>query len=180
MKGRFLATLAVAAIAALAIVPWLIAAAPVLGFSPALGVFAAFASAAYLFVIAPNPAPGLRAALLAGAAIGATSILLPGGSTRLLALLLVLGLVRSGFFFRRRPARALAVETALGLLSMLAVEWFAGHTVLSWAMAVWGLGLAQSLFFLAADIEVRDDAEQGDAFVGAHERAMRLLEMTGR
>ena len=94
-------------------------------------------------------------------------------------LLLAIGLVRSGFFYQRRPARALAVELTLGLASMLAAAWLAGPTVLTWALLVWGVGLTQSLYFLTTDIGARSDSRPVDAFEGAHDRAMRLLEQTG-
>ena len=179
MRSRFFISLGFAAIAALAVVPWLIAAAPLIGFDAALGLFAALATATYLFVIAPQKAKALPATLIVCPALGLGWLFLPGSPSRLLMLLLAIGLVRSGFFYRRRPARALAVELALGLGSMLAAAWLTGPTVLSHALLVWGVGLTQSLYFLTTDIDVKSDSRPIDAFEGAHDRAMRLLDQTG-
>lgn len=179
MSGRLLASLACAAVAALALVPWSMAATPVLGFGAAVGLFAAATLGVYLFCIAPDARRGFYAAVLGGLAGGGAWMLLPGSATQLLALLLILGLVRSGWFYRRRPARAIAVELALGSLSLMAAWIFVGSTLLSWALGVWAIGLVQSLYFLVADFEPRRDRAEPDAFDGAHERAMRLLEQTG-
>ncbi|MEM8997274.1 MAG: hypothetical protein AAGF23_21000, partial [Acidobacteriota bacterium] len=112
MKNRFTASLLFAGAAALVWLPSRLAAGPLLGPGPALGLFACLGAAAYVFLVAPRPARGLQAALLTAPATAAAWTL-AAPSARWLAAAVVVAAVRSAFLYRRPAARALAVEAAL-------------------------------------------------------------------
>lgn len=179
MKGRFKKSLGFALIAALAWVPWLLLSAPVLGPGLRLGVFVTVAAAIYVFTIAAKPSRGFIAALATGAAVAGAFAVTPGTAAKLLAVAFIVALARSAFLYRRRPARALAVEAGLQVGGLLVAQALAGPSLLSGALALWGYLLIQSLFFLIAGVDERADTGVGDPFENARSQAMRLLDQTG-
>ncbi|MCG8456020.1 MAG: hypothetical protein MI919_07040 [Holophagales bacterium] len=176
MKGHFFASLAFALVAGLAVVPWLILIAPVVGSGTALAFLMPPAVAAYTCLIAPSWRTGIRAGL-AGAALAGLPLLLTASlETRLLGAALTLALIRSGWLFRRRGFRTVAVELALAAAGLLLAAALAGGTVLGWGLATWTFFLIQSLYFLIADVEPRSEATSRDPFERARDRALAVLD----
>lgn len=170
-----LRSLAFAAVAALAAVPWQLAVAPVVGFERSLALFAFASAVAYVASIAPSP----RRAWVAGgwtalaAALGAL-LVPPPAAIPVAAALLAVG--RSVLLFRRPAVRALVVEAVLLAGGLLFARALAGPSPLDLALAVWGFFLVQSLFGLAGGGGPRRETTEGDPFERARQRAVALIE----
>jgi hypothetical protein len=89
----------------------------------------------------------------------------------------VLAVGRSVFLLRGTKARAVLVETALGLGGLTFAWAMAAPTVGGVMAAVWSFFLVQSLFFLAGHARTRPATRPGcDPFDTAHARALALLD----
>jgi len=177
--GSLFGNLLFAAIAGLATVAYSVIAPPVLGFkgfSTAWLWWCLFLTVSYLVAIAPNLGRGLRIGILAGAIGVGICLVAPGEGAALLGMTMILGLMRSGFLFPRRLARAVAVELGLAGFSGLLAGSLAGPSSLSLGIAVWGFFLVQSLFFVIGGIEVWRPGVTEDAFEKARREAMRMME----
>src|SRR5262245_28254795 len=133
-----------AAVAGCGVVPWILAAAPLLGMRGALAVYLVAGLAAYVGAIAPSLRRGLGVAAVVGS-LGAALTGLPHPLPELvLGLGVLLALVRSALLYRSRPGRGLTLECALVGGGLLFARFLAGGTLLSLALAVWGFLLVQS------------------------------------
>jgi len=170
-----LRSLGFAAVAALAVVPWQLVSAPVVGFERSLAVFAFASVVAYLASIAPTP----RRAWVVGGSValaavpGALLVPLPAAIPAA-AILLAVG--RSVFLFQRSAVRAVVVEGVLLAGGLLFARTLSGPSLLDLALAVWGFFLVQSLFGLIGGGKPRREALGGDPFERARQRAMALME----
>ena len=174
--GTFLSTLVVGALAAVALIPWMIVSGAVFGSPVALEIYLAGVGALYLAHIAPRRAQGWLAALLmGGAALGAMTIV---GTRQEFVLVLVtaFGVLRSGLLYQARPARAIAVELGLGISALVFARFLAASGSAAPVLALWGWFLVQSFFFLIQGSSPRAADRLGDPFEQAHARAIALLE----
>jgi hypothetical protein len=175
--GTFAGSLVYAAISALVAIPYLMAARPILGSSIAWSSCCVAMVVGYLIAIAPSWARGIRIGLLAGVFGLGIVVLAPSTSVAVLACMVLLGLMRSGFLLRTKPARALVTETGLLAAGLAMAYVLAGWGVLSIALAIWGFFLVQSLYFLVGGIGQRAGrAEDVDPFEKAHKQAVRLMD----
>ena len=183
--GGFASSLGFAMFAALATVPFVLVAAPIVGGGTILVLGSLLLGTGYLLAIAPSWSRGVRIAMVALGLGIVLAIAAPTKGAAVLGAVCVLGVLRSGFLYRSRPVRALVIETGLlssGLLlaSILASSGVAagyGSMGLRFALAVWGFFLVQSLFFVLGGISVRPEETDGvDPFVKAREEAMRIME----
>ncbi len=175
-RDRFLSSLGIALLISLATVPWMLLTAPIISVYGSLAWLAIPGLAVYLIVIAPRPTRGLTVALVASSTLLLVTIVTSDYTLRLLAAPLALGIARSGWLYRRSAGRALVLELGLMLGGLGLAHMLAGATVLSWALAVWGFLMTQSLFFLVADLRDREFKTPGDPFEQARTAALRLLE----
>ena len=174
--GNLAGNLMFGAITGLATVAYSLVGPPLLGFSSAWLWWCLFLTVSHLVAIAPSLARGVRIGMLAGAIGVGIHMFAPGNTAAMLGMLLLLGLMRSGFLFPRRLARALAVELGLGSVAGLLAGSLAGPSSLSLGIAVWGFFLVQSLFFVIGGFEVSGLGPTGEAFEKAHREATRLME----
>jgi hypothetical protein len=149
-----------------------------LGVTGAVALHAVIAVAFHLAWLATGPRR--RAAVFATVALlGALSAGASGSLGGLLVLLSgLVASVRSGWLFRRPPARALAVEAAVQV-GALGVGWLLFSLVapgpVGLAVVVWGWFVAQSGFFLVGELRPRRAHRSGDAFEDASRALDRLL-----
>jgi len=173
----FARTLAFAAAAAAGWPAFLLLAGPTLGARTALSIYLVGVTALYLAGLAPRRAQGICAGAAAAALGVAFLVFAPSPAFVALGAALGLGIGRSGLLYQSRPARALASEAALlggGLL--LARFLGGGRGALDVALAIWGFGLVQSLFFLLGGVcRRRDEAGSIDPFEVARRRLEELL-----
>ena len=168
------------AVAALAAIPWTMVMVPVLWPHAAVAAYAVAAVALYVLWIAPSASRGLRIGVLAGLLAAVACALAGGLSEALVASAAALGVARSGFLYRTRPARAVALEGGLLAVGLLFVRVLAAPTSLGTAFGVWGFFLVQSLYFVAGGVEGRRDEEPGiDRFEKARRETLALLEEPG-
>jgi hypothetical protein len=149
---------------------------------PAFGGRAAWTFAALLLAVlyVVAMAPSWSRSLSVGAIAVALSALVATFASSLTEVALGAGLIiavcRSGFLYRRRPARAMAIETALTLGGLLFARYLAGPSALATGLAVWGYFLVQSLFFAVSGWQPRAAATKGlDPFDEAERRALAVL-----
>lgn len=161
--------------AAAAWVPWLVLAAPLLGFEIARGLYLAAVVAIYVAGLAPRRrlAGGLAAGL-AASAIG----IVAGTLTELaLGLAAIVGIARSGFLYRSAPARAVAIEAMLLLGGLWLARLTGGPFAIATAFGVWSFFLVQALFFLIGGVRARvAGGAPADPFDAAYGQAVGLLE----
>ena len=168
---------ACAAAAGSGVVPWLLVAAPLLGGHRAIAFYLVAVTAAYVTAIAPSLRRGLGAGVvvgMVGAGLAALAHTLPELT---LGLGMLLALARSGFLYRARPGRAVALEVGLIGSGLLFARFLAGNSPFSVILAVWGFLLVQSVFFLVGGVGTREPgAARRDPFDAAHDRATALLD----
>ena len=175
-RHRFARSLAFGAVAALAIVPFLLTFGPALGSAGALALSSVLSTSGYLAVVAPGHARGLRVGFLA-LVMGMVLFWSASPSTTVLGSAAILAVMRSGFLYRSRPGRALLVEASLLFAGLALAKALAGSSVSSVALAVWGFFLVESLFFLVGGTAARPEEEFAeDPFDRARREAVRLME----
>lgn len=165
-----------AAVAGCGVMPWLLVAAPLLGVRGALSFYLVTATAAYAMAVAPSLRRGLGASVLIATLGGALAACARGLPELALGLAVLLALARTGFLYRRRSGRAVAVEIGLVAAGLLFARFLAGSSLLSVMLALWGFLLVQSVFFLLGGGGEREDAARRDPFDAAYERANALLD----
>ena len=179
-RNTLFGSLVFGAVAALAAIPWTMRMVPVLWPYTAVAVYAVAAVALYLLWIAPTLSRGLRIGVLAGLLAAVAWALAGGLPEGLVASAAVLGVARSGFLYRTRPARALALEGALLAGGLVFARALAAPTSLGVGLGIWGFFLVQSLYFVAGGVEGRRDEEPGiDRFEKARRETLALLEEPG-
>lgn len=138
-----------------------------------------------LLVIACLYAVGLAVPNARGARVALPAALLAGGlwlvtSSVLQAALgaaLLVAVVRSVLVYRAPRLRALVAEVVLLGGGLALARGLLGPTPGSWALAVWGFFLVQSVYFwLPGLAEAVPARAPEDAFVQARRRLLRLLE----
>jgi len=141
-----------------------------------VAVYAVAAASLYVMGIAPSRARGLAAGALASA-LGVGLLLLP---LRLPGLLigaaLVVSLCRSGFLYRSRPLRAVALEAALCGGGLALASLLAEGGVASLALGFWGYFLVQSVFFVIGGVAPREQETPPDPFDRARASLLALLD----
>ncbi len=129
----------------------------------------------YVAGIAPSARRGSTGGALA-AALSMPLWLLPLGASAVGAAL-VISSCRSGYLYRARPLRAVIAESALLAGGLGLGHHLVGPSTASWALAVWGYFLVQSLFFLIGGTRPRARAERdADPFEIARARLLALLD----
>ena len=166
-----------AAVAGFGVTPWLLIAAPLLGMRWALTFYLVALAAISVLAFAPSLRRGLgacAAVAVLGGCVAVTTRTLPELALGLAALLAT---ARGVLLYRRRSARAVALEVALIGGGLLLARFLAGPSLVSIMLALWGFLLVQSFFFLVPGARVRAPAApQQDPFDAAHERARALLD----
>ena len=180
MSKAFVKSLRFGGLAALAVIPWLAVVAPHLGRGGGLAAYALLLTVAYPLAVGPSLAVGARGALLAFAlaALAEAQARLFGGGVdqRLLSAMLILALVRSLVLYRRRPARALALELSLAVAGLIFSGLLIGPSAYACALALWAYCLAQSLFFLVTEpASETAEAPRVDPFEQARHRALEVM-----
>ena len=175
-SSAFGGTLVFGALAAAILPVTVLAASPFLGVSRALMLHAILATVGYAMVLTS----GARRRLAVGAVSLAGGLVLAGLSRspgELLVLLsLGLGLLRSGWLFRRRTLRAVAIESLVLVGSVAVARFLAAPGLLGSALAVWGWFVVQSFYFLIGGIETRrPKLREGDPFDEAQRELEELL-----
>lgn len=176
-KG-FAKSLLFGALAALATTPFLLLARALLAPGSALALWSVLLAAGYLACIAPNKVRGARVFFLA-LFLGLAALSLASPSTTVLASAALVPVLRSGFLYRRRAARALVIESALLLVALVLVQLFtsAARGALPIASAVWAFFLVESLYFLIGGISNRrESAVSEDPFERAARKAEAVME----
>jgi len=173
----FARTLAFAAAAAAGWPAFLLVADPLLGTRIALSLYLVGAAVLYVAGLAPRRAQGACAGAAAAALGVGFLVFAPSAPFAALGAALGLGIGRSGLLYRARPARALAGEVALLGGGLLIARFLGGgRGPLDVALAIWGFGLVQSLFFLFGGVSPRgDEAGSIDPFEVARRRLEELL-----
>lgn len=155
-------------------------------FSPVVGTWSAFAfhlglcGVAYAAMLGRTMRASLRNALVAAAGAGAVFALTRGPMVGMgevaIGLTLVLALVRSGLDSGGRRGRAILLEAVLGVMSLAVAGWLASPGWLGGAMALWGYGLVQSLYFMFPESQRSSSGEDGvDPFDRARDRILSML-----
>lgn len=169
-----------AAVAAVAWLSWVLVVAPVLGVLNARAVYLVAITALYVAGLSPQGRRPIRAAL--ATFLVATVVALIARTTAELAIGLaaILGIARSGFFYRAAPARAAATELILLVGGLVFARFLAAVSLPATALALWGFFLVQSVFFLGAGVRARTlNGPHPDPFEEAQRRALALLEQAG-
>lgn len=161
-----------AALAAFGALPWLALG----GTRRWFGLYLVVVTTAYVAGLVPRGRRRLAAAC-AVAALGGGAVVTAHTLTEVaLVLAVVLGIARSAFLYRTRPARALVTESVLVALGLVFARFLAGPTLSAVMLAIWGFFLVQSVFFLVGGVSTRVAAgRHPDPFEEAHGRAMALL-----
>jgi hypothetical protein len=166
-----------AALAGCAVAPWLLIAGPRLGLRWALTFYLVALAAASVLVFAPTLRRGLGACAAVTVLGGCVALATRTLPELALSLAVLLAAARATCLYRRRSARAVAIEVALIGGGLLLARFLAGPSLVSIMLALWGFLLAQSFFFLVPGVGVGERAEaQRDPFDAAHERACALLD----
>ena len=157
---------------------FLLLAGPITGARVALSLYLVGVAAFYVAGLAPRRAQRLSAGAAAAALGIAFLAFAPSPAFVTLGAALAVGVGRSGLLYQARPARALASEAALLGAGLLLARFLGGGSgTLAVALAIWGFGLVQSLFFLLGGVGPRrDEAGAIDRFELALRRLAELLE----
>ncbi|HSF19579.1 MAG TPA: hypothetical protein VLK65_28915 [Vicinamibacteria bacterium] len=176
----FARSLGYGVVAALAMTPFLLLFGPIFGRGNAMALASVLAVSGYVAVVASSRVQGLRVGLLAFVA-GMLLLGLAEPPTVLLGAGVLLSILRSGFLFRSKPARALLVEgSLLGAGLLLARLLASGGEALSFSLALWGFFLVQSLFYLVGGVSTAGPTPTAeDPFARACREAARLMEDEG-
>ena len=169
-----------AALAALAWLPWMIIAGPLVGVWNARALYLIALTVLYVAGLAPHSSRRLMLILVVGSVAGSVALVAHATADLAIGLAGILGITRSVFLYRAAPARAVAVEVTLLVSGLLFARFLAGASLASTAFAVWGFLLVQSLFFVIAGARERGPAPpRPDPFDEAYRRALAVLEREG-
>ncbi len=117
---------------------------------------------------------GLMASLFPLVILFASSFWLRSDYDFLCLLILMLGWIRSGLFFRNPGWKALGAEALVGLGGAAMVAFFAPRSMVGWALGVWMFSLVQSLYFVLTDDP--SDGEEREFPMDPFEKARRGAE----
>ncbi|MEM6531321.1 MAG: hypothetical protein AAF654_01790 [Myxococcota bacterium] len=175
--NTFIGSLVFGAVAAAAYEPVVLLLGDVTGYRSATAVYLILVAAAYMAGMVSDGARGLRAAFLTGtlltigAAITGSPLLVGAGA------IATVGLVRSGYLYRGAFGRSVLIEGGLFVGSVLLAGYLLEQGRMGGALAVWGVVLVQSLYFLVGPSGLeRTEGVRRDAFEVARSRALALLE----
>lgn len=174
--GSVLGSLAFALVAALGSIPWILVGEPFVGRLWAAALYCLVTLVLYLFVIAPSVARGFAIAGLAAVAAGVVGLLASWPAEAILGAVVILAVARSGFLYRRVPARALVSEVLLSLGGLLFARAVGGPTVLGIGLAIWSFFLVQSLYFLIGGRSEVTEEPAVDPFERARQQALVLMD----
>ncbi len=176
-RKNFVRSLAFGAVVALASFPWLLMVRPVLGTQDALRLFFVVLVPIYLVSLTPSWSKGIRLGALSGVLGVVVWLVAPGPISAAVGAAVLLGTMRSGFMYRSRPGRALAIEVVLLGGGLLLARALTGGGSSSMAFAVWGFFLFQSVYFLIGGTGERaDDPQTVDPFERACRDVTQILE----
>ena len=170
-------SLAFAALAGAAWPAFALAAGSVVGTRAALSLYLVASAAIYVAGLTPRRVHGVGAALVAAAIAAAFAVATRDPAVVALGAAIAVGVSRSGLLHRARAGRALVTEATLLGGGLLLARFLVTPGVLGVALALWGLFLLQSGFFLIGGIGERSGDPRGiDRFESARRRALALLE----
>ena len=176
-RNGFTRSVTFAAVAAIAVLPWLAVARAVTGPDTALATYLVAANAAYIAVIAPSGRRRLTVFALAAVIGCLLAIASRSWGELALGLAIVLAVARSGFLYRLAPIRGAAVELVLAGGGLLFARFLAVPSLRGLVLALWGYLLVQSVYFLVGGLRARLSAgERRDPFAHAYARALELLD----
>lgn len=174
----FLGSIVFGAFAALVYQPLLLLLGPAVGYRAAAAAFVILAAASYVAGLVDAPLRGLRAAVLVGFVATVAAALTHTPSVVAVVAMVSVGFVRSAMLYEMPFGRALFVELALLAGSAVLGGYLIAQGPLGGAMAVWGVFLVQSLYFLFASGSTSAKARVSaprDPFEAARARAEALL-----
>jgi hypothetical protein len=176
--NSFSRSLLFAALAAAAVVPWLVVAIPWLGSARALAFCLAATTAVYVGGLVPDRARRARV-FLTTAVLGFALVLVTRTLTeQVLGLAVLLAIVRSGFLHRAPLSRAVAIEAVLVGTGLLFARFLSGPFPGGVAIALWGFFLVQSFYFLIGGIRTREaSGRHPDPFEEARARMLAILDV---
>jgi len=126
--------------------------------------------------VAPSVERGAAGAALAFVLATPVAWLMPPPLVALALTPLLLGIVRSALLYAQPFARALLVESGLGLASLLAIVFFYDGGLLGTVLAAWAFWLVQSAFALIPRESRPPDDRPVDPFDRAHAAALTILD----
>jgi hypothetical protein len=172
----FFGTIAFGGAAAAIWLPFQLAVAPLVGTFAAAQIYLGATATLYAAALAPRAIrPGVAA--IAGLASAALCFAVPNLAGTAAGLTAVVALSRSLLVKRSQPARALAVEAVVGAAALALASFLAQGPWLSFALAIWGFFLMQSLFFLAGTELRGSNTPAGvDPFDSAVREAFAILD----
>ncbi len=169
-----------AAVAALAWLPWVLVAGPLVGVWNARAVYLIVVAVLYVAGLAPRGPRRASLSVVVGLVACALALVAHTTADLAIGLAVVLGVARSAFLYRAAPVRAVTMEMAFLLSGLLFARFLAGAALASTAFALWGFLLIQSFFFLLAGVCARGAAERRpDPFEEAYRRAQAMLDRAG-
>ena len=169
-----------AAVAAAGWIAWAVVTVPLFGSWTARTMALVGTTALYVAGLSRQGTRRVVAGVAAGLVGTGLAVLAHTTAELAIGLCAVLGVARSGMFYRATCARAATTEAALLIGGLLFARFLAGGSLLSTASALWGFLLVQSTFFLFVGVQVQMRTDRHpDAFDEAHKRAITLLEGSG-
>ncbi|MEM6731346.1 MAG: hypothetical protein AAF658_07300 [Myxococcota bacterium] len=173
----FVGSLVFGGVAALLYQPFLLWVGPTLGYRAAAAGFTILAATSYVAGSTKDTRRGLGGAFLLGTV--ATFAAWVSHSPVVVAVLTIagIGVVRSALLYSQPLGRTIFVEAALLMGSLAVGSYLVGTGPLGGAMAVWGVFLVQSVYYLIGGTAIAARTTvQRDPFDSAFQRAQRLLE----
>jgi len=169
-----------AAVAAAAWVPWALTAGPMIGVWNARALYLIGTTTLYVAGLSPRSTQRITLGIVVGAIATGVALIVHTTAELCIGLAVLLGVARSAFLYRAKPARAAATEIGLLVGGLLSARFLGGPWLLSTASAIWGFFLVQSFFFLIAGTrQRRPTGAHPDPFEEAYRRADALLERIG-
>jgi hypothetical protein len=148
---------------------------PVLDPYGALALHVALSVGAHLAALAATRRDAARGLALGVALTGVAAGLAMGPRELAFGAALALAIVRSAVLFRARPARAVAIEAALGIAGLVLASGCAAPGLAGTALAIWAFFLVQSLYPLLGGVTRRSDPAGADPFEVARGRLEEWL-----
>ncbi len=175
----FLGSILFGAFAAFAYQPTLLLFGPSIGYRAAAAGFLIVAAASYVAGLVAEPRRGLTAAVLVGFVVTVAAALTRSPPLVAVVAMAAVGFVRSAMLYEMPFGRALFVELVLLGGSAVLGSYLIAQGPLGGAMAVWGVFLVQSIYFLSANGSTTSRARTRaprDPFEAARARAYALLD----